>query len=164
MRRALLALVVSGCALLAVSTAPATAQSTTPPIQHLVVILEENSTFDHTFGTLHGVDGVHVGDRVELAGGETRRLRGFSSLGPLAFTVPKGEEVLSNGPTAASTAFNHGRMDGFVRAQRAPIRTRVCRSRLSIVRRPRRGAGSRGGAWCSTAISPRTWLGRCQTR
>ena len=61
MRRALLALVASGCALLAVSTAPATAQSTTPPIQHLVVILEENSTFDHTFGTLHGVDGRHVG-------------------------------------------------------------------------------------------------------
>ena len=33
--------------------------------------------------------------------------------------VPEGEEVLSNGPTAASTAFNHGRMDGFERAQRA---------------------------------------------
>ena len=62
---------------------------------------------------------VHVGTKVTQAGGETVRLRGFSDLGPHAFTVPKGEEVLSNGPTAASTAFNHGRMDGFVRAQSA---------------------------------------------
>ena len=107
MRRALLAAIVSGCALLAASIGPATAQSATPPIQHLVVIVEENSTFDHAFGTLHGVEGVHVGQRIELAGGETRRLRGFSDLGPHAFTVPEGEEVLSNGPTAASIAFDH---------------------------------------------------------
>jgi phospholipase C len=119
MRRALLAVVVSGCALLAASTAPATAESTTPPIQHLVVIMEENSTFDHTFGTLHGVDGLHVEGKVTQAGGDAVRLRGFSDLGPRAFHVPKGEEVLSNGPTAASTAFNDGRMDGFVRAQGA---------------------------------------------
>lgn len=119
MRRALLAAAVSGCALLAASTAPATAQPTTPPIQHLVVILEQNSTFDHTFGTLHGVDGVHVGDPVDLGRGETRRLLGFSTdLGPRAFTVPEGQEVLSNGPTAASIAFDHGRMDGFDIAQR----------------------------------------------
>jgi phospholipase C len=118
MRRALLAAIVSGCALLAASTAPATAQSTTPPIQHLVVILEQNSTFDHTFGTLHGVDGKHVGDLVDLAGGESTRLRGFSDLGPHAFTVPEGQEVLSNGPTAASIAFDRGRMDGFEIAQR----------------------------------------------
>ncbi len=65
------------------------------------------------------MNGVHVGQMVEMAGGETVRLRGFSDLGPGAFTVPTGEEVLSNGPTAASTAFHGGRMDGFAVAQRA---------------------------------------------
>ena len=117
MRRALLAVLVSICALVTAAPVPATAQST-PQIEHLVVIMEENSTFDHTFGTLPGVDGVHVGQRIRLAAGTSARLRGFSSLGPHAFKVPEGEEVLSNGPIAARTAFNRGRMDGFEIAQR----------------------------------------------
>jgi phospholipase C len=117
MRRAMLALLVSACALVAVAPVPATAQST-PQIEHLVVIMEENSTFDHTFGTLPGVDGVHVGQRVRLAGGGSTRLQGFSQLGPRAFKVPEGEEVLSNGPQAARIAFRGGRMDGFEIAQR----------------------------------------------
>src|SRR4029077_16867144 len=44
LRRALLAALASGAALLAVAPAPATAQSG-PTIEHLVVVMEENSTF-----------------------------------------------------------------------------------------------------------------------
>jgi phospholipase C len=119
MRRAHLAALAFGCVLVAAAPMPATAQPEPHQIEHLVVILEENSTFDHTFGTLHRVDGVYVGQKIELAGGTSARLRGFSSLGPRAFKVPEGEEVLSNGPAAARTAFRGGRMDGFEIAQRA---------------------------------------------
>ncbi|MEP6972838.1 MAG: alkaline phosphatase family protein [Actinomycetota bacterium] len=117
MRRALMALLACCCAVLAVPPAPVSAESG-PQIDHLVVIMEENATFDSTFGTLRGVDGVHVGQRVGLAGGESARLRGFSSLGPRAFKVSTGEEVLSNGPQAARIAFDRGAMDGFKIAQR----------------------------------------------
>jgi len=116
-RRCLLALIASACSLMAAVPAPATAQST-PKIEHLIVIMEQNATFDHTFGTLPGVDGVHVGQKIDLAGGESARLRGFSSLTPHAFDVPIGEEVLSNGSKTARIAFNRGRMDGFEIAQR----------------------------------------------
>ena len=119
MRRALVAVLAVCCATLAVLPSGPVSAQTAPQIEHLVVIMEENSTFDHTFGTLDGVDGVRVGQRIRLAGGETARLRGFSSLGPRAFRVSEGEEVLSNGSTAARTAFHRGRMDGFAIAQEA---------------------------------------------
>ena len=163
LRRALLAALASGAALLAVAPAPATAQSG-PTIEHLVVIMEENSTFDHTFGTLHDVNGVHVGEPVDQAGGETVRLRGFSDLGPGAFTVPTGRRFSAMDRRQPRP---HSTVAGWTASRspsEPPTRTRVCRSRLSIVRRTRRGASSRGAAWCSTAISPRTWLGRCRTR
>ena len=44
-------------------------------------------------------------------------IRGFSHLSPNAFKVPHGEEVLSNGSTAARQSYDHGEMDGFARAQ-----------------------------------------------
>ena len=116
MRRGLLTLIVSG-SVMAMVPGAAAAQST-PQIEHLVVIVEQNSTFDHTFGTLPGVNGVDVGQPIDLAGGTSARLRGFSSLEPQDFTVPAGEEILSNGPRAARIAFNRGRMDGFEIAQR----------------------------------------------
>ena len=47
----------------------------------------------------------------------TETSRGFSELGPNAFKVPHGEEVLSNGSTAARQSYDHGKMDGFARAQ-----------------------------------------------
>jgi phospholipase C len=102
------------------SAAPAVDPVTGLPttIQHVVVITEENSTFDHTFGTLPGVDGVHVGQSIPQAAGENARIRGFSSLGPGAFTVDPGEEVLSNGASAAQAAYHGGLMDGFLAAQR----------------------------------------------
>jgi phospholipase C len=118
MRRVLLVAIVC-LAVIGASPPPGSAQESLPPIEHLVVILEQNSSFDHTLGTLPAVDGVVVGQDVPMAGGRTEVIRGFSSLGPGAFRVKEGEEVLSNGPLSARAAFNGGRMDGFAAAQRA---------------------------------------------
>ncbi len=116
MRRVLVALLI-GLPLLGAPIAPAAAATGMPPIEHLVVIVEQNATFDHTFGTLPDVNGIEVGQKLTMAGGETVHIKGFSKLGPHAFIVSKGEEVLSNGPTVASDAFRRGHMDGFWDAQ-----------------------------------------------
>ena len=127
MRRAVLALVAVGL-LGAAWIVPASAQTipgatATPPtnaIQHLVVITEENSTFDHIFGWLSTANGHPPGEPVAQA--DRRRpmpIRGFSKLSPNAFEVNGGKEVLSNGSTAALQSFDSGEMDGFYRAQRA---------------------------------------------
>jgi phospholipase C len=81
------------------------------------VIVEENSTFDHVFGYWPTADGVGIDDNISQAGGRTVQMNGFSELGPAAFTVPHGEEVLSNGSVAARQSYDGGKMDGFYRAQ-----------------------------------------------
>jgi phospholipase C len=120
MKRALLALVTVGllaAAWLVPTSAEALPGSTpTPPIEHLVVIMEENSTFDHVFGWLPMADGKGL-DQPIPQGNRNLRMNGFSQLGPHAFEVSHGEEVLSNGPTAAQQSWDNGKMDGFYRAQ-----------------------------------------------
>jgi phospholipase C len=120
-RRALLALVAVGL-LGAAWLAPASAQSvpgattSMPPIKHLVVIEEQNATFDHIFGGLRRAEGFGHRQVFQQQGGD-QRIKGFSKLSPNAFKVPHGEEVLSNGSTAARQSFDHGKMDGFALAQ-----------------------------------------------
>jgi len=123
MRRAVLAFVVVGL-LAAAWIVPASAQTqptapATPPIQHLVVIVEENSTFDHIFGWFPLANGHPPDVPVAQAGRRSVQIRGFSTLGPHAFEVKSGQEVLSNGSTAARESYNNGKMNGFYRAQLA---------------------------------------------
>src|SRR5512133_3021873 len=130
MRRGVLALVAVGL-LAAAWIVPASAQTTplpgassTPPpgeIQHLVVIVEENSTFDHVLGWLPQALGYREDQNVPHQVGQPKPIgmRGFSELRPHAFKVNHGQEVLSNGPTAAKKSYDDGAMDGFYRAQRA---------------------------------------------
>jgi phospholipase C len=101
---------------------PASAQTTLPPIEHLVVIVEQNSTFDHTFGNLPSYppsDGIGATARPRPAqrGAQGLRMIPFSQLGPGDFDVRHGEEILSNGPIAAQTAYDGGKRDGFYNAQ-----------------------------------------------
>jgi phospholipase C len=135
-RRAVLVLVAVGL-LAAAWIVPASAQTpsqqtttlpgdvATPPqnaIQHLVVIVEENSTFDHVLGWLPTVVGHRPGNAVPYQLGEPKpiTIKGFSELRPNAFEVHHhGQEVLSNGPTAARQSYDNGAMDGFYQAQRA---------------------------------------------
>src|ERR1700676_5489041 len=44
----------------ALSPAPAYAQ-TAPKIRHVIVIMQENRSFDHYFGTFPGADGIRAG-------------------------------------------------------------------------------------------------------
>jgi phospholipase C len=117
MRRFLVALSVAFPLALA-SVAPAVAQSSTlPPIKHLVVIVEQNSTFDHTFGSLPLVKGIRSHAPVPQRGNATLHMQPSSRLGPTGFSVPSGEELLSNGTSTAKEAFDDGKMDGFWDAQ-----------------------------------------------
>jgi phospholipase C len=121
MRRVLVALVISLPVLLA-PVAPATAQTAwPPPIKHLVVIVEQNSTFDHTFGALPlpSVEGISSHAAVPQQGPD-QRMKGLSHLDQVsAFTVAHGDEILSNGSSAATESFDNGKMDGFAQAQAA---------------------------------------------
>jgi phospholipase C len=120
-RRAIAILVaaIAGVALLPGAPAGAV-DPATHGIQHLVVIVEENSTYDHTFGTIPLFDGIkRSGKPVETQLGDSRlRLQPFSRLPVPAFDVAPGEEILSNGVAAAREAFNGGDMNGFYRAQK----------------------------------------------
>ena len=130
MRRIILLLVLC-CGLGAAAVVPAGAQGTSGtaqeidgPIKHLVVVVEQNSTFDHTFGTLQGVegaapgiDGTKVGAPIPQEGGN-KKVRAFSSLsGSDLYNVPEGQAILANDPVTAQTAWNNDAMDRFAQAQ-----------------------------------------------
>ena len=124
MRRLLTALVVALPALLAPIT-PAVAAPTLPPIQHLVVIVEQNGTYDHVFGDLPMSKNLPHGHRpteTQTDAGPDLRIDPASRLTPTDFLVDPGETVLSNDAIAAETAFDNGGMDGFYKAQAAAKR------------------------------------------
>lgn len=79
----------------------ATMRATKPAyIDHVVVIIQENRTFDDFFATYPGADGATTG---KMHTGKTIPLKKVSLEGP----------ILSNGWIGFSTAFDRGKMDGF---------------------------------------------------
>ncbi len=89
-------------------------------IDHVVVVLEQNHTFDSYFGKYPGANGLD--SPAALAASE----RGLTSvpygeeLRPRILAVaPDGGEFLSNGRPTALDAYSGGAMDGFVTAQQA---------------------------------------------
>lgn len=97
------------------------AQARTPQIEHVVVVLLQNATFDHMFGAYPGADGLDPRrDRLRDARGHIQvplplSTEDFGRRG--TFPLRFGEEALSNGAPTALEAFNQGRMDGFLTAQ-----------------------------------------------
>jgi phospholipase C len=75
-------------------------------IQHVVVIMQENRSFDHYFGTYPGANGIPAGTCVPDP------LHGGCAL-PYHNPVEKNFGAIHSGP-AAATAIDGGRMDGFV--------------------------------------------------
>jgi phospholipase C len=90
-------------------------------IEHVVVIVLENATFDHMFGPYPGADGLNA-RRDQLRDRRGRELKP-QLLAPAdfgrdgVFPIDEGDEALTNGRRAAQRAFNSGRMDGFLRVQ-----------------------------------------------
>ena len=104
---------------------PSDADDATPgaglanPIEHVVVIIEENHTFDSYFGRYPGADGydqVTSWPRVDDGGDPVPPFLATSDA-LQQYEVPEGLEPLSNGTVAASVAYDGGAMDGFVYAQ-----------------------------------------------
>ncbi|MGH2428708.1 MAG: alkaline phosphatase family protein [Candidatus Limnocylindria bacterium] len=105
--------------LLVGSSSPGAAASSERAIEHIVIIIEQNHTFDSYFSAFPGVAG--NGElSVELDDGTGRVVRRTPSAGESAsLEIEPGEEPLADGRAAAITAFAGGRMDGFARAQTA---------------------------------------------
>jgi phospholipase C len=70
------------------------------PIKHVVIVMQENRSFDHMFGTFPGADGVSVG----LDDGQRR---------PLTHLTAQRIPDVPHCWVCATTDYNHGKMDGF---------------------------------------------------
>ncbi|MFD7988500.1 phosphocholine-specific phospholipase C, partial [Kitasatospora indigofera] len=128
------AAVAGGAAVGAAAPASAAAPAGTGTItdaQHIVVLMQENRSFDHYFGTLRGVRGFADRSAIQIAGGYSvfNQPNGLGRQYPWAFsaTKPAGgadPERLAqcNGDLAHSwndqhTAWNGGRLDSWVLAK-----------------------------------------------
>ena len=82
------------------------------PIHHLVVLMQENHTFDSYFGTYPGADGIPKGAcmPVDPANGPKPCVRPFHIGNQSVVDLDHSE-------SSAVADVNRGRMDGFVRAQ-----------------------------------------------
>ena len=117
-------IVLGGFTVLVVSTLPAGgAQEAARPdrrIENIIVIVQQNHTFDSYFGTYPGAAGYSEVDRFPLAADGVTRLSPIlydDSLLQAARLAHPGIDLLSNGTPAAEEAFNGGLMDGFAVAQ-----------------------------------------------
>jgi phospholipase C len=80
--------------------------STGPPIQHIVIIVKENRSFDNMFGRFPGADGT-------LVARENGRLH------RMGITPDSVRYDLGHGDLSSLNALDHGKMDGFWRVSHA---------------------------------------------
>jgi phospholipase C len=113
-RRLLAAAAMAVVAVVALSAAPALAASGIHKIRHVVVIMQENRSFDNYFGTYPGADGIpmHHGVPTTCAPDPLRHrcVRPFHDPHDLDYGGPHEN-------AAYMTDYDNGRMDGFVRAR-----------------------------------------------
>lgn len=96
-----------------VAASPAGAEATTP-IQHLVVLLQENHTFDNYFGTFPGADGTPAGTCMPV---EPSSPSSSQCVAP--FHIGSNDVALGDLDHTSAThvkQYNGGKMDGFVAA------------------------------------------------
>ena len=96
-------------------TEPRDPATTTTPIKHVVLLMQDNHSFDNYFGTYPGADGIPAGvcQRLELTADHDHA--GASSRSASGATTP---EDLSQGVGVQKRQYDGGRMDGFVAAYR----------------------------------------------
>jgi phospholipase C len=110
-------------ALLIVSALPHSASASTAgtPIKHVIVILQENHTFDNYFGTYPGVNGIYNVGAMPTAPGAPPTVKPYLFTSPVVVNREAGEQLtgnLNNSWTAAHNAYDDGKMDGFIAAQK----------------------------------------------
>ncbi len=90
-------------------------------IDNIIVIVEQNHTFDSYFGLYPGANGLNNVTRFPIDPVTNSQVEPSVSVEELrerlAASASPGSELLSNGRGAAIDAFNGGAMDGFVAAQ-----------------------------------------------
>ena len=92
---------------------PAAAQARpATPIEHFVVLMQENHSFDNYFGTYPGADGIRPGTCMPVGRATRPCVRPFHLGGR---PVPN----LSHDPTTERLQYAGGKMNGFVRAASA---------------------------------------------
>ncbi len=95
------------------SAAPAAADQP-GKIEHVVVLMQENHTFDNYFGTFPGADGPPPGTCMPVDPG----VKGGKCVRPYHLDSTRTVD-LHHGTDTARAAYNGGRMDGFVATQNA---------------------------------------------
>jgi phospholipase C len=93
----------------------ATQNGATTPIRHLIVMTQDQHSFDNYFGTRSGVDGIPHGI-CEPATTQSST----PCVAPFSLTASGLKPTLLATATAQQASVDGGRMDGFVRAQTAP--------------------------------------------
>ncbi len=88
---------------------PSQAETTTP-IEHLVVLIQSNHTFDNYFGTYPGADGIPEDACMPRDPNSTDR----SNCVEPFHTGNQSTQDLNHSPDTFLQQFNNGRMDGFV--------------------------------------------------
>lgn len=81
------------------------------PINHFIYVIQENRTFDNYFGTFPGANGIPPGTKLPYRPGGPPEVAPFHLH---SFTIPQD---LSHSWQAAKTAYDNGKMDGFLWAE-----------------------------------------------
>jgi phospholipase C len=114
MTKRALATVLAVLGILAPPVAAEPARATSTPIEHFVVLMQSNHSFDNYFGTYPGADGVPAGTCMRLS-------RNSSSTDGCVRPFRLGNQPpdhLDHGPATQRAQYADGRMDGFVSAHR----------------------------------------------
>jgi phospholipase C len=115
---ALLTMLASTGTAAATSTAAApSGHAPTTPIHHLVVMTQDQHSFDNYFGTRAGVDGIPSGICLPAAAA------GGRCVTPFAIDKNAAPTRLKVSAKSQAESVNGGRMNGFVRAQAGPQST-----------------------------------------
>jgi phospholipase C len=101
-------------ALLSLSFHPDIAESEGIPIDHIVILYEENRTFDHYFGTYPGANGISTNTALPKTPGSNETVRSFH------LNVTSTHD-LDHSSRAAKIAYNNGKMDGFIYAEKSDL-------------------------------------------
>jgi len=90
---------------------PVNAATSESPIKHIIVMVQENHTFDNYFGAYPGVNGINSLAAMPTTPG------GSATVKPYLLTTPVLSKNLNNSWGAAHEAYDNGKMDGFIAAQ-----------------------------------------------